>query len=323
MKYNRFMGEYDDNTIYQAGDVVNFDGASYYRKVPGKGISPIARKKPYTVWSRLNEALSTIFPLGGPGGGGASLPAAAPYQQLVTDGEGKWVPVDMLARKEEKLSELFAQASVQTAEADGVNAAELPFFQITVGKKYKVTFDGEDYLLIAQELQTEFAGAIPYIGTELDSGNWSVPFSIVNVQDATYFYTESVGTYSLGVYSVEETTHPIPAEYITGAPLTFNDFGKVLCVDYDPDNDRLIFRVDTIADTFLVIDGVLCDFDENEVTIDILRKRMYTPFYNARIQVGNTIYPVAAYVDNGNEIQLHYRDLDGEMHTVSVHGGDR
>ena len=64
-QYNRFMGEYDPEFEYQRGDVVTFEGAAYHRKSAGKGISPIAMKKPYAVWGRMNDDLSTVFQLGG------------------------------------------------------------------------------------------------------------------------------------------------------------------------------------------------------------------------------------------------------------------
>lgn len=67
-KYKRFAGKYSPDTQYEAGDIVSFDGAAYYRKVPGKGVSPLTNAK-FTVWSRLSDDLSTVLGLDGLGGG--------------------------------------------------------------------------------------------------------------------------------------------------------------------------------------------------------------------------------------------------------------
>lgn len=236
MKYNRFMGEYDDNTIYQAGDVVNFDGASYYRKVPGKGISPIARKKPYTVWSRLNEALSTIFPLGGPGGGGASLPDAAPYRQLVTDGEGKWVAEDRLAW-EEKVLDISWDGNTEglVADSDGAfykvsdtvfTAEELIGSKVTMsnGDSYENTkgaiYEDENFIWDSRE-------SIVVI----KNGNVQDEYGITYPETGTYFKKNYEGIY---VAKLEKgTPHPIPAEYIPRIVFTYDGTNYTCNVPFD------------------------------------------------------------------------------------------
>ena len=225
MKYNRFMGEYDDNTIYQAGDVVNFDGASYYRKVPGKGISPIARKKPYTVWSRLNEALSTIFPLGGGGGTGTGLPSdVGAYKYMATDGNGDWVPVDRLAWKESKTLYHFTE----TAPLPGYVIMR-PYNMIpdcVVGNTYHVECPqlgvDDDVVCDSFELKS------PRL---LIEGKLSIYYDFM---DGSTSFLNKAGTYEedksydfiISEQAEVEPIHPIPAEYITGAPLTDADTGK-------------------------------------------------------------------------------------------------
>ncbi len=216
MKYNRFMGEYDDNTIYQAGDVVNFDGASYYRKVPGKGISPIARKKPYTVWSRLNEALSTIFPLGGTGGGGASLPAAAPYQQLVTDGEGNWVAEERLAWKTlQKGSELIPETNLSFTASSGMMAGDAPLDTLLVaGEKYVVNWDGKEYVSTCQTASEGFPILGNYSLYDPAMDNTGEPFCAVQLFTLIFYTQDEAATHTVGLSAMSEAVRTVPPEYL-------------------------------------------------------------------------------------------------------------
>lgn len=213
MKYNRFMGEYDDNTIYQAGDVVNFDGASYYRKVPGKGISPIARKKPYTVWSRLNEALSTIFPLGG---GGGSLPPAAPYQQLVTDGDGNWGAEERLAWKTlQKGSELIPETEVSFRASSGMMAGDAPLNTLLVaGEKYVVNWDGKEYVSTCQTASEGFPILGNYSLYDPATENTGEPFCAVQVFSLVFYTPDEAPTHTVGLSAMSETVRTVPPEYL-------------------------------------------------------------------------------------------------------------
>ena len=165
-QYNRFMGGYDDNTNYEKGDVVTFDGAAWYRKLAGSGISPIARKKPYTVWSRLNEDLSTIFPLGGGGGSGTGLPSdVGAYKYMATDGNGDWKAEDRLAWKEEKSTTLFDGEPELVGSSYGfgsykVGGNEPDNITLNLSSTYTVVFDGVTYSDVQPIVVSTDTGAI-------------------------------------------------------------------------------------------------------------------------------------------------------------------
>lgn len=339
MKYNRFMGEYDDNTIYQAGDVVNFDGASYYRKVPGKGISPIARKKPYTVWSRLNEALSTIFPLGGTGGG-ASLPTAAPYQQLVTDGSGATGWAERLAWKESGKTNTLPEMTVECADAgmNRVNAngeklyefwEEGELFSIQNLKPdttYTVIWDGKEYVcpaildVLYSDTNYEITLGNPANSTnaeeQTDTGEPFCIDAMVWGSGGDYYVLSTVeGEHTLEIYEHSETIHPISPEYLPAekwdAELVYPDQG------YFPD----VGAIDGLTVSAGAYKNMMAKLVAGQIPKVVLKTAATPAWDGASVYVGQSVTPFAFDYDGDLEsVYLFFMKPrnDIKLHSVRI-----
>ena len=85
----------------------------------------------------------------------------APYQQLVTDGEGNTKWEDRLAYVSVTETELMPEQTVSfSATGKGVSTAVSPVsFNLSEGGAYKVTFDGQQYDCVCKLYQS-----MPYIG---------------------------------------------------------------------------------------------------------------------------------------------------------------
>ena len=111
-----------------------------------------------------NEKL--LFALNGklglaPGAGGGLPEGGTPYQQLVTDGTGNAKWEDRLAYTSVTETELMPEQTVAFSDpGEGIYMAVAPVsFNLSEGREYKVTFDGQQYDCVCKLYQS-----MPYIG---------------------------------------------------------------------------------------------------------------------------------------------------------------
>lgn len=225
-----------------------------------------------------------------PSGGGASLPAAAPYQQLVTDGEGKWVAEERLAWKETKVTRIgtYVDETVGVFEPASNNKRGLLYNKAydgifskivtSAGDTVEAVIDGNSYFLTVKGNN----GARPYfIGNKAlenssspgeDTGevilyNESVPVIIL---DGTVF---SEGSHTIALYKVEidETTHPIPAEYIPRIVFAYDGTNYTCNVPFEKFRDVLMSGVPVVlVDTkegALSMDAVVYTYEDADAAI--------------------------------------------------------
>ena len=124
-----------------------------------------------------------------------------------------------------------------TVLASGSNRAMLsPAFTLTAGNRYKVTFDGVSYEIVAQDKTAEVKAII--LG-ELTSDNkrdfTNYPFCIYQMGQLAALWTEAAGTYTLKVESLGTVVVPLdsrfmPPEYATEEFVT-NAINAALYVD--------------------------------------------------------------------------------------------
>lgn len=124
-----------------------------------------------------------------------------------------------------------------TALASGSNRVMLsPAFTLTAGNRYKVTFDGVSYEIVAQDKTAEVNAII--LG-EITSDNkrdfTNYPFCIYQMGQLAALFTETAGTYtlkveSLGTVVVQLDSRFMPAGYATEAFVT-NAINAALYVD--------------------------------------------------------------------------------------------
>lgn len=163
---------------------------------------------------------------------------AGEYKQLVTDGEGKWVPVDRLGWKEGESVSVIAEQSVTTTKApygNSVSGSGTIDGTLEYEKLYRVVFEGVTYDCIChQSNNAQYIignarwGSSNQDATDDISDN--SPFCIRQNGTTFYLYTETAGTYTVSVEQVNETTHPIPAEYLP-QPIVFmtSDLSAITC----------------------------------------------------------------------------------------------
>ena len=150
---------------------------------------------------------------------GGSLPSGGtPYQQLVTDGEGKWVAGEQLAWKDESYNEVVPYANVAFSLQNGLYAGTsdaLSAYEFENGKKVKVVFDGE---VFEQSVRMGYLGNLSLIGEGEDTGeDWLfTDFSHVGL-GKLMLTTRSGDSHEVGISDFSETVHPIPDEYLNGA----------------------------------------------------------------------------------------------------------
>lgn len=154
------------------------------------------------------------------------------YKSLVTDGNGNWVPADRLAWKESKVESKtlyhFTKNAIGPTSTLMYSDNLIP--DCVVGNTYHVECPqlGVDEVVVCDSFELKS----PRL---LIEGKLSIYYDFMD--QATSFHNE-VGPYEEGgsydfIISEQaevETTYPIPAEYITGVPLTDADNGKVVGV---------------------------------------------------------------------------------------------
>lgn len=176
-----------------------------------------------------------------------ALPGGATgYQQLVTDGEGNKVWADRLAWKEGTI--VLSKISV-VGEEDPTGLYQHMFgdepYILEAEKQYMVNYNGVTYSVTAKNDTYGY----PYgesillgnhyllgmLGGNEEIPNTREPFLLMYAKDAPnqygFYVCQGIFADEQIEISVEEVNiHTIPAEYITGAPITESDNGKMLGV---------------------------------------------------------------------------------------------
>lgn len=129
---------------------------------------------PDNLESTLYERLTEVCASGGGGGGG--LPAGSdPYQQLVTDAEGKTVWDDRLAYETVGEVVILPENSYALKDADDMwFFASIDGWPIVVGKSYTVVWNGVRYECVAKQSTDDDD---IWLGRETDDSD--VPFKIM------------------------------------------------------------------------------------------------------------------------------------------------
>ena len=224
----------DGRSIYLTpiGEVRDMDGKMIYPADPGRAKLYKKNKEQAPGGGVTREEFDRLS---------EEISCDEPYKQLVTDGDGKTVWEDRLGYK---MLEPTSRAMDETVTfTNGVSpykgwldsiATELSNGECTL----RVIFDGTSYDVL-EHVDLGSGGLIGYIGNaslnpDAPGEDTGEPFLFLYPQAYNAYnliYTNAGdGDHTIVVWLMEETTHPIPPDYLTGAPLTETDEGKVLAV---------------------------------------------------------------------------------------------
>lgn len=150
------------------------------------------------------------------GGGGGGLPSGgAPYQHLVTDGDGNAKWEDRLAYETDPvLTEIIPQTTVAFTENSGLMGATWPEnFDLVDGKTYTISWDGTDYVCTG----ILFNGAAPVLGNLGIMGvgdDTGEPFIFFNEGQWAVFSTESATEHIIGIRGFAREVVKIDEKYL-------------------------------------------------------------------------------------------------------------
>lgn len=239
---------------------------------------------------------------GGSGsGGGASLPTAAPYQQLVTDGEGKWVAEERLAWKEGEKAEITWDGNTE-----GLTSVLFAYSNQTLYKVSSLSLsdnaikNGTIYLANGREMPvSDLWGSGDNITEDIV---YLDAVAFVRKENTDYKGTifPEIGVYfadmATAFYSETKTIHPIPAEYLPG-------YFKLFVV--------------TAAN-----DG---DFENNTYTANMTRDEAMAVLQNqpfALMKSGNKIYWLSIVLIQNDMFIMTFTDRSGEIEVTLMYNTD-
>lgn len=158
-----------------------------------------------------NEVANAIAGGGLPSGG-------APYQQLVTDGEGNAKWQDRLAYETDPVeTEIIPQTTVAFTDQDGIMTALWPEnFDLVDGQTYTISWDGVDYICTG----ILFSGVAPVlgnlglVGVGEDTGE---PFIFMNQGQWMVGSTESATEHVIGIKGHSAQIVPLDEKYLPEA----------------------------------------------------------------------------------------------------------
>ena len=159
------------------------------------------------------------------GGNGGGLPSGgAPYQQLVTDGEGNAKWEDRLAYETDPVeTEIIPQTTVTFSETSGFMSAAFPEnFDLVDGQTYTISWDGIDYICTG----ILFNGVVPILGNLAFMGvgeNTGEPFVFVNQGQWLVASTESATEHAIGIKTVTAQVVTINEKYLPDNLATKSD----------------------------------------------------------------------------------------------------
>ena len=160
----------------------------------------------------------------------STVPATngAPYQQLVTDGEGNTQWEDRLAYVTTGEQVIFSQENIAFTEQNGVYASDsMPITAISSGEKVRVDFDGETYDCVAYVFDADSSSYIVqgsdhiFIGNSFLDGSGEdtgEPFLIVYSRSNSEIVIVTLltnPTHTVSVTRAVETVHKIPEKFLS------------------------------------------------------------------------------------------------------------
>lgn len=150
------------------------------------------------------------------GGGGGGLPTgSAPYQQLVTDGEGNAKWTDRLAYETDPvLTEIIPQTTVAFTESGKFMAAFWPEnFDLVYGRTYLISWDGVDYICtgILSDGVYPVLGNLGLAGSGEDTGE---PFLFMKQGQWEVGSTESATEHVIGISEFDGEVVKIDEKYL-------------------------------------------------------------------------------------------------------------
>lgn len=236
---------------------------------------------------------------GGSGsGGGASLPTAAPYQQLVTDGEGKWVAEDRLAWKTlQKGSELIPETNLSFTAQSGLMAGDAPLDTLLVaGEKYVVNWDGKEYVSTCQTASEGFPILGNYSLYDPAMDNTGEPFCAVQLFTLIFYTQDEAATHTVGLSAMSEAVRTVPAEYLPG-----------------------YFKL------FVVTAANGGDFENDTYTANMTRDEAMAVLQNypfAVMKAGNKIYWLSIVLIQNDMFIMTFYDRSGDIEVTLMYNAD-
>ena len=163
------------------------------------------------------------------GGNGGGLPSGgAPYQQLVTDGDGNAKWADRLAYETDPvLTEIIPQTTVTFLEMNGMMVAVLPkSFDLFYGQTYTILWDGTEYVCtgILANGTVPVLGNLGIMGAGDDTGE---PF-IFYYDEGQWaaVSTESATEHVIGIKGPSPQIVPLDGKYLPSAAVRAFNFPR-------------------------------------------------------------------------------------------------
>ena len=163
------------------------------------------------------------------GGGGGGLPTGgAPYQQLVTDGDGNAKWEDRLAYESEPVvTEIIPQTTVTFSKINGMMVAVLPkSFDLFYGQTYTILWDGTEYVCtgILANGTVPVLGNLGIMGAGDDTGE---PFIFYNDKGQwAAVSTESATEHVIGIKGPSPQIVPLDGKYLPSAAVRAFNFPR-------------------------------------------------------------------------------------------------
>lgn len=240
---------------------------------------------------------------------------AEPHQQLVTDGNGDWVPVDRLAWKEGEKVEITwdgnTEGLISVDGADGTAALykvsdlllddtviKAGVIFLSNGLSVNVDTVWETYAsmgLITEDIAFFAESGVAFVRR---AGTSAIGFTFT--ETGVYFVsakiTDSVTNYTASFVSDSQTIHPIPAEYLPG-----------------------YFKL------FVVTAANGGDFENDTYTANMTRDEAMAVLQNypfAVMKAGNKIYWLSIVLIQNDMFIMTFYDRSGDIEVTLMYNAD-
>lgn len=165
-----------------------------------------------------------------PGAGGGLPEGGAPYQQLVTDGDGNAKWEDRLAYETDPvLTEFVPEETVTFLDDDGtMSALWPPTFNAVEGQTYTVKFDGTEYKCPCSRLGREggplVLGNLSIPGVGDDTGE---PFFMMYQEKWGIFSSDSATEHTISISEKQVSISKIDEKYLPESAFTNAEWTKI------------------------------------------------------------------------------------------------
>lgn len=254
---------------------------------------------------------------------------SAPYQQLVTDGEGNTKWEDRLAYETEPvLTEIVPEETVSFINDSGsMSALWPPTFNAVEGSTYTVKFDGADYTCTCIRFGREggplVLGNLSIIGAGDDTGE---PFLMVYGGQWTIVSSDSATEHTISISGIYTETIKIPKKFLPDTFRIYYGFpgewtidvkenlyeefksGKLILISYNNVIGLVLSAI--YAETlglnlsYLTYDGQLCTFAGNTLSTSNISTDAISRLISKKIDENRqiTLYRVASSSVSSGEI---------------------